>query len=66
MIVFYVFIGAIAILSLGLSVNVGVAAERLKLAGRQRDQWIAVVVSACLGLGALYCAFLIGQSAQPH
>lgn len=62
--IFWLFFGGLMLCLLGLSINAGVAAERLKLAGRTRDQWIAVALSAALGIGALYFAYLIGQSAN--
>lgn len=64
MILFHGFFVLIAVLFLGASINMGVAADRLKRAGR--NHWVAVAVSAFTGAGALYFAFLIGQSAQPH
>lgn len=63
--IFWLVMAAIAIPSLGLSINLGVAAERFKLTGHRRNQAFAVILSIVCAAVALYCAFLIGTTWQP-
>lgn len=54
----YLFLGAIAICTLGLSVNMGVAADRFRTMPKYK--WVCVAASILCGAMALYSAYLIG------
>lgn len=59
--------GLVAMCLLGGSVSMGVMAERASRAGSPRVKIQAVIVSIFCGIGALYCAYLIGtMSALPR
>lgn len=56
-----ILLGTLGVCSLGLSVNLGVMAERAKLAGARSLQAQCVAASIACGAGALYMAALVGK-----